>query len=186
MALNTSPCWEQSWGLCKQSCWTRLPFPRTIRTSLRFGSHAATRAVSYHEETALCWKALQNKADNIFWDGALYFPRAVSLQQLLQESKPNPPICKSERKSTTQTGIWFRTVWFTQRLRSILDKSKLSAKNSRGKRTFLLCCLNAVRNQADKIAWHCCPLWNKPCVSFFTSTAQFVFILPSLAFAALP
>lgn len=102
-------------------------------------------------------KALQNKADNIFWDGALYFPRVVSLQQLLQETKPNPPICKLERKSTTQTGIWFRTEWFAQCLRSILDKSVLSAKHLRGKRKFLLCCLNAAINQDDKIAWPGCP-----------------------------
>lgn len=112
-------------------------------------------------------KALQSKADNIFWDGALYFPRVVSLQQLLQETKPNPPICKLDRKSITQTGIWFRTEGFTQCLRSILDKSNLFAKHLRGERKFLLCCLNAVIRQDAETAWHCCPQWNTLCISHF-------------------
>lgn len=81
----------------------------------------------------------------------MYFLRVVSLQQLLQETKPNPHICKLDRKSTTQTDIWFKTEGFTQCLRSILDKSKLSAKHLREKGKFLLCCLNAVISQDDKL-----------------------------------
>lgn len=65
------------------------------------------------------------------------------------------------RKSTTQTGIWFRIECVAQCLRSILDKSGLSAKYLWGKRTFFFCCLNAVINQDDKVAWHCCSQWEK-------------------------
>lgn len=163
-----------------KSC-SRYHFHVSSPHSLDFGSLTATFAISYHKEAALFLNALQNKADNIFWDGALYLPRVVSLQQLLQETKPNPPICKLERKSTTQSGIWFRTEWFTHCLRGFLDKSNLPAKHLRGKRKFLHCCLNAVINQNDKRAWPCYPQRNKLCISLFRSTTSFVFTLPSLA-----
>lgn len=84
--------------------------PSTYHYTYRVWYRTAIFAISYTKKLHCAKKPSRIKQIISFGMAPCIF--LVLLQQLLQETNPNPPICKLDRKSTTQTGIWFRTEWF--------------------------------------------------------------------------
>lgn len=167
-ALNENVCWAQTFSFVQRDPLYKIPFPYTIVYHHTYPESCPAIPQSLLfltiNELHCAKKPSRIKQIISFGMAPCIFQELSRCSGLLHETKPNPPICKLERKSTTQTVIWFSIECFAQYLRSILDKSKLSAKYLRGKRRFLFCCLNTVINQDDKIAWHRCSQRNELCI----------------------